>query len=78
MHSPVAPESKSAPTDFLSTVSVVSISTLRLSEVEIPSAAAMVSFSGKTFSHFDFWVLRVMGVMTGIGTETAAGMDSEI
>ena len=49
MHSPVKPESKRAMTDFLSAVSIVSISTFKLSEVETPSIVTMVSVFGKAF-----------------------------
>ena len=46
MHLPVEPESKRAMTDFLSAVSIVSISTFKLSEVETPPIVAMVSVLG--------------------------------
>src|ERR1700677_2439030 len=60
MHSPVEPEYKRSVTDFFSDVSVVSISTFRLSEVEFPSVAAIVILLGRAFSHFGFRTLRAM------------------
>src|ERR1700735_2838394 len=51
MSSPVAPLSNSERTDFLSAVSVVSISTFNLSEVGPVSIVAMTSLSGNFLSH---------------------------
>ena len=71
MHLPVEPESKRAMTDFLSAVSIVSISTFKLSEVETPPIVAMVSVLGKAFSHFDFQTLgEVVGVEVGVDLRT--------
>ena len=54
-------------TDFLSAVSIVSISTFKLSEVEIPPVVTMVSVLGKAFSHFDF---QTLGAVAGVEVET--------
>ena len=53
--------------DFLSAVSVVSISTFSLREVEISSADAMVSVFSRVFCHFGLWILRISGVGVGLG-----------
>ena len=68
MPSPVDLESKRAVTDFLSMVLVVSISTFNLREVEIHSAAVIVSTFGRVFCHFSF---RTFGVK--IGSRVMAG-----
>src|ERR1700761_4951032 len=72
MNSPVAPLSTREATDFLSAVSIVSISTFNLSEADFSSAAAMVYFSGSPFSHFGFRTLGAAGVDTGVGTGVGA------
>ena len=59
MNLPVAPESTRAVMDLFSAVSVVSISIFKLSEFRVPSVAAIVSFSGRAFSHFGFHLLGI-------------------
>src|ERR1700761_5631805 len=72
MNSPVAPLSTREATDFLSAVSIVSISTFNLSEADFSSAAAMVYFSGSPFSHFGFRTFGAAGVDMGVGMEEGA------
>ena len=74
MHTPVQPESKRAMTDFFSTVSVVSISTFKLSEVEISPIAAIVRVRGKVFSHFGIRILGVFEIDTGMVVELITGV----
>ena len=62
-------------TDFLCAVSTVSISTFKLSEVEIPPTVAMVSVWGKAFSHFDF---QTLGAMVGLEVEMDLRTMSEL
>ena len=52
--------------DFFSAVSVVSISTFNLSEVETSPVAAMVSLCSKAFSHFGIQTLGVFGIDMGM------------
>jgi len=60
MHSPVAPQSTSAETDFFSAVSVVSISTFNFSAVGLLSVAAIMSSLGSSFSEYYIYLfLRV-------------------
>src|ERR1700761_4384637 len=62
MNSPVALESTRAVMDLFSAVSVVSISIFKLNEFGVPSAIAIISFSGRAFSHFSFCFLGIDGV----------------
>ena len=57
MNSLVVPLSTREEMDFLSAVSVVSISTLRLRQLVFPSAAAVVYSLGSVFSHFGLCTL---------------------
>ena len=72
MNSPVALLATREAMDFLSTVSIVSISTFNLSEADFSSEAAMVYFSGSPFSHFGFQTFRAAGVDMGVGREAGA------
>ena len=73
INSPVSPESTRVVMDFFLAVSVVSISTFNFSEFGVPSMVAIVSFSGKAFSHFGFHFLGIsrVWVWTGIGISFA-------
>ena len=75
IHLPIKPKSKRAVTDFLSAMSIVSISTFKFSEVEIPSTVAMVKVLGKAFSHFDF---QTLGAVVGVEVEMDLRTMSEL
>ena len=56
---------------FFSAVSVVSISTFNLREAVFPSAAEMMYFPGKAFSHFGFLILGIIvQIWAGSGPRT--------
>ena len=65
MNSPVALLSTRELTDFLSEVSVVSISTFSLRKLDSP-IAKMVYLSGNAFSHFGFHTFGIIGVIVGV------------
>ena len=83
MNSPVTPESTRVVTDFFSAVSIVSISTFKLSEFGVPSIVAIVNFSGRAFSHLGFHFLGInrigvkVGVVSSSNFRTSKGTVSE-
>ena len=79
MNSPVAPLSTREVIVFFSVVSIVSISTFNLREAAFSSAAKMIYFSGKAFSHFGFWILGIIIQIwagSGPGTESSFKVNS--
>ena len=79
MNSPVAPLSTREVLVFFSAVSVVWISTFNLREAAFPSAAEMMYFPGKAFSHFSFQTLGIVVQIwggSGPGTKSVSKVDS--
>lgn len=75
MTSPVDPLSNRERTDFLSAVSVVSISTFSLSEVGPVSEVAMTNFFGSRLSHLG---RRMRGLAGVSGVEVEIGASSGV
>ena len=73
MNSPVAPQSTRAVTDFFSAVSVVSISTFKLSEEGLFSVVAMTNLAGNDLSHLGH---RRVGGGVGVGYGGDSGVST--
>ena len=65
----MAPQSTSEPSDLISPVSVVSISTFILRDVGLSLAEEMISLSGRRHSHFGHLLRGFSIIMIGSVTE---------